>query len=108
MSTQTIHRQASQRINVLFPSVVPLLHWPQRPKIVTTIAARRRIWNAKKASWRVVESHLLYGHDQPPRITAEFFSVINGHCGWDIVSHHRSVKAAMQSCEHAARKGAGR
>jgi hypothetical protein len=78
------------------------LIWTKRPKIQVTIAARRRIWSARNAGYRVVESRILYG-DYAIRVTAERFTICNGCCGWDVISTHRSVRMAKRSAEAARR-----
>ena len=85
-----------------------MLTFPKRPRRDQTIAADRKLWTSKCRRYRVTFSRCRYGpRDErgiPDVCYAQYFDQEFGV--WDVLSRHRSRRAAERACQRHARKAA--
>ena len=77
------------------------MQWTNRPRIETTIASRRRIWQSKDGHYRVVHSTPLFAGLSQRWYACRFDPADKM---WDIISWHQKQKPAFAACERAARQ----
>ena len=74
-----------------------MLEWKKKCKKDQTLVSDRKIWESKCENYKVVFSHIRFGEGSLPD---QYLALKRTNNIWDIMSKHRTRKAAENACEN--------